>query len=164
MPLRRPEDFESEGSLRKAPVNKTSIDGWMAIAKGKVADAQREANSPTTRLGAAYDAMLNLSLALLCKHGWRSTSAEGHHIAALEVACGYAGIGQTLFDEVDAIRDLRNDQYKGMEPKQQDIEYALEVLEKVLPKLLEALASNPLQADTAKKAGSAPTANPHRKA
>jgi hypothetical protein len=30
----------------------------MAIAKGKVADAQRSENSRATRLGAAYDAVL----------------------------------------------------------------------------------------------------------
>lgn len=141
--LRKPEDFQQEGSkvFRKAPVNTASIEGWIAIAKGKAADAQRTANSPSTRLGAAYDAVFNLSLALLCKKGWRCTAADGHHVQALEAACSYAGIKQGVFDEMDAIRDMRNNQYQGVEPSPQDVEYALDVLHRVAPRLLENLAS-----------------------
>lgn len=85
MPLRRPEDFVREGSkvFRQAPVNRASIEGWIAISKGKVADAQRSANSASTRLGAAYDSVFNLSLAVLCKHGWRCTAADGPHAQGL---------------------------------------------------------------------------------
>lgn len=143
MPLRRAEDFIREGSrvFRQAPINKASIEGWIAISKGKVADAQRPANSPSTRLGAAYDAVFNLSLAVLCRHGWRCTAADGHHVQDLEAASSLCGIGQALFDEIDALRDMRNNQYQGIEPSTGDITYALDVMGRALPRLLEHLAS-----------------------
>lgn len=141
--LRKPEQFEREGSkvFRKAPVNKVSIEGWVKIAGGKAADATRKANSASTRLGAAYDSIFNLALAILCKNGWRCTAADGHHAQALEAACAYSGIGSAVHDEVDAMRDLRNNQYQGIEPTAQDVEYALEVMNRVAPRLLQYLNS-----------------------
>ncbi|MGE4243253.1 hypothetical protein [Ramlibacter sp.] len=139
--LQKPEDFIRSGSrvFRKAPVNTGAIQGWIRIAEGKAADAHRTANSATTRLGAAYDSVLNLGLAVLCKEGWRCTSAEGHHAQALEAACAYAGISVGLADEVDAMRDLRNGQYQGVEPTQPDVEYALKVMGRVVPEFLNFL-------------------------
>ena len=112
--LRKPEQFQQEGS---------------------------KANSASTRLGAAYDAVFNISLAVLCKNGWRCTAADGHHAQALEAACAYAGIGTSVFDEVDAMRDMRNNQYQGLEPTLQDVEYALDVMNRVAPRLLAYLSS-----------------------
>lgn len=139
--LRKPEQFQQEGSkvFRRAPVNVASIDGWVRISGGKAADAARKANSASTRLGAAYDAVFNLSLAVLCKNGWRCTAADGHHAQALEAACAYAGVATSVFDEVDAMRDMRNNQYQGIEPTAQDVAYALEVMGRVAPKLLQYL-------------------------
>jgi hypothetical protein len=136
--LRKPEQFQQEGSkvFRRAPVNTVSIEGWVKISGGKAADAARKANSASTRLGAAYDTVFNLSLAVLCKNGWRCTAADGHHAQALEAACAYAGIASSVFDEVDAMRDMRNNQYQGIEPSAQDVEYALDVMNRVVPRLL----------------------------
>lgn len=141
MPLRKPEDFLRAGSkvFVKAPVNRESIAGWRNIARGKVADAQREANSRSTRLGAAYDAVLNLSFALLLQQGWRCTSANGHHAEALEAAAAYAGVTESVFDRVDAIRDLRNNQYQGLEPSNADVLAALAAMERMVPELLSRL-------------------------
>ena len=143
--LRRPETFAKEGSkvFRQAPVNANSIRGWIRISEGKIGDAQREENSASTRLGAAYDAMLNLSLAVLASKGWRCTSADGHHAQALEAACAYAGVTQSVFDRVDAIRDLRNNQYQGLEPEQGDIDAALAAMERLVPELLALLNQAP---------------------
>lgn len=145
--LRKPEDFYKEGSkvFRKAPVNREGIAGWKRIAKGKVADAYLTQNSPTTRLGAAYDSILNLSFAVLAINGWRCTSAEGHHAQALEAAAAYAGVAVTLFDKVDAIRDLRNNQYQGIEPSEEDIAAALAAVQRMVPALL-ALLDTPASA------------------
>lgn len=139
--LRKPEDFIREGSkvFSKVPVNLANIEGWRNISQGKIADAYRQENSRTTRLGAAYDAMLNLSLAVLSKNGWRAGGVEGHHKEALEAACAYAGFTSAVHDQIDAIRDLRNNQYRGVEPSLDDVKLALEVLEKAVPPLLEAL-------------------------
>lgn len=141
MPLRKPEDFLRAGSkvFVKAPVNRDAIAGWCNIAKGKVADAQREANSRSTRLGAAYDAVLNLSFAVLLHQGWRCTSANGHHAEALEAAAAYVGVTEAVFDRVDAIRDLRNNQYQGVEPTKADVVAALAAMERMLPELLASL-------------------------
>ena len=51
-----------------------------------------------------------------------------------------SGIGQSLFDEVDALRDMRNNQYQGIEPTEEDVAYALNVMDRALPRLLERLA------------------------
>src|SRR2546425_4698001 len=93
MPLRKPEDFAAQGSkvFRKAPVNRESIQGWVAISGAKAKDSMNTENSTSTRLGAAYDSVFNLSLAVLASRGWRCTSADGHHVQALEAACAYAG-------------------------------------------------------------------------
>ena len=141
--LRKPEDFYKEGSkvFRKAPVNRESLQGWVKIAAGKVADANRKENSPTTRLGAAYDAVLNLSFAVLASKGWRCTSDHGHHAQALEAAASYANITESVFDRVDAIRDLRNNQYQGIEPSEDDIAAALAAMERMAPDLLALLSS-----------------------
>lgn len=143
--LRKPEDFYKEGSkvFRKAPFNVSSIKGWVTISEGKVADSLRAENSSTTRLGAAYDAILNLSFALLCSKGWRCTSADGHHVQALEAACAYAGLSSNVFDQLDAIRDLRNDQYQGVPATSKDVDEALALMERVVPELLSLLAVRP---------------------
>lgn len=139
--LRKPEDFVAQGSkvFRNAPVNKESIKGWISIAKGKVADAQRAENSPSTRMGAAYDAVLTLSLAVIANHGWRCTSADGHHAQALEAACAYAGVTLSVFDQMDAVRDLRNNQYQGVGPTEADVRFALASMERMVPPLLQLL-------------------------
>jgi hypothetical protein len=139
--LRRPEQFYAEGSkvFARAPVNRQSIDGWISIAHGKARDAMRAENSNSTRLGAAYDAVLNLSFAVLALHGWRCTSADGHHAQALEAAAAYAQTTPAVFDRVDAIRDLRNNQYQGVEPSGADVRDALAAMERMVPELMRVL-------------------------
>ena len=34
------------------------------------------------------------------------------------------------------MRDMRNNQYQGIEPSAQDVEYALDVMNRVVPRLL----------------------------
>ncbi|WP_124078274.1 hypothetical protein [Pigmentiphaga humi] len=106
MPLRKPEDFVAGGSkvFRKAPVNLESMRGWVLISRDKAKDALNQDNSTSTRLGAAYDSVLNLSLAVLSSRGWRCTAADGHHVQALEAACSYIGVTQSVFDQMDAVR------------------------------------------------------------
>lgn len=140
--MRQPQDFLRAGSkvFVKAPVSRMSVAGWRSIAQGKAADAHRAANSNSTRLGAAYDAVLNLSFAVLLIEGWRCTSANGHHAEALEAAAAIVGVTESVFDRVDAIRDLRNNQYQGMEPTADDVEAALEAMARMAPELLFYLA------------------------
>lgn len=48
---------------------------------------------------------------------------------------------QAVFDQLDAIRDLRNNQYQGIEPSESDVKLALAVLERLVPQLLHLLSS-----------------------
>ena len=57
----------------------------------------RQENSPSTRLGAAYEAVLDLSFAVLASRGWRCTSADGHHAQSLEAASAHAGVTESVF-------------------------------------------------------------------
>ncbi|MFT3816398.1 MAG: hypothetical protein QM750_02000 [Rubrivivax sp.] len=141
MPLRRPEDFVAEGSrvFRKAPVNRESIQGWVAIAGDKAKDSLNNDNSTSTRLGAAYDAVFNLSLAVLASQGWRCTSADGHHVQALEAACACAGATQAAFDQMDAVRDVRNNQYNGVPPSEADVALAQGCMNRLVPQLMAVL-------------------------
>ena len=141
MPLRKPEQFKAAGSLvfREAPTSKESIRGWVEIARGKANDASNPKNSPSTRLGCAYDCVLTLSLAVLNAHKWRATSADGHHKESLEAACSLAGISVIAFDDMDAVRSLRNDQYMGLPPAAGDVALAIMSMEHIAPKLLNML-------------------------
>lgn len=141
MALRKPEAFYAQGSkvFRKAPLNRESIRGWVQIAHDKAADSFKQDNSTSTRLGAAYDAVFNLSLAILAAEGWRVGSADGHHAQALEAACAYAGIGDGAFNDMDAVRDMRNSQYDGVAPSEDDVTFAHASLKRLYPVLLELL-------------------------
>lgn len=142
MPLRRAEKFIAEGSqvFKPAPVSRDAVRGWVAIAQGKAKDSGNQQVSMSTRLGAAYDCVLNLSLAVLNAGGWRCTSADGHHKESLEAACAIAGISTTAFDDMDAVRDIRNDQYRGRAPTQEDVALAVKTMNTIAPRLLEKLA------------------------
>lgn len=144
MSLRRPEDFYNEGSkvFRKAPVNRESIRGWVQIARDKAKDSFNLDNSTSTRLSASYDAVFNLCLAVVAAHGWRVGSSDGHHAQTLEAACAYANTGSRAFDDMDAVRDLRNGQYDGVAPKAADVDFAQESLKHLYPLLLELLKSH----------------------
>jgi len=143
MALRKPEDFLKEGSevFRKAPIDKDAIRGWVSIGADKAKDSLNPDNSTSTRLGTAYDTVLNLSLAVLCSKGWRTSSADGHHKQSLEAACGYAGISAAVFDDMDAVRDIRNQQYGGVAPSEADVRLAIKSMNKIVPELLRMLTA-----------------------
>jgi len=144
MPLNKPDDFLKQGSkvFRKAPVDRDAIRGWVSIAAGKSKDCLNRDNSTSTRLGAAYDCVLNLSLAVLCSKGWRTTAADGHHKESLEAACAYAGVSVSGFDDMDAVREVRNNQYGGVPPSDTDAELAIKSMNKIAPALLAMLAEH----------------------
>ena len=126
MPLRRPDEFVADGSkgFRRVPVNKTSILGWVAISQAKVKDSMNTENSTSTRLGAAYDSVTSLSLAVLAAQGWRCMAADGHHVQALEAACATVGTTQAVLAQIDAVRDVRNNPYNGVQPSATDVSLA----------------------------------------
>lgn len=99
--------------VRQSAVNKMQIQGWLNEAALKYADAQRQANSASTRTDAAYDAVFFCALAVLASRSVRVSSKPGHHRMALEAAARVMSLPQALVDTVDALRDWRNRKYQA---------------------------------------------------
>ncbi len=57
--------------------------------------------------------MLLACLAVAGAQGWRATSDKGHHAAVFEGAAQAIGLRQVRFDELDALRDWRNREYRA---------------------------------------------------
>lgn len=84
---------------------------------------------PRHAFEAAYDAAFFVALAVLNAEGWKSRSVEGHHVFVLEAGCAAAGAGVATFDRLDAMRDVRNQKYAGIERTEADLRDALAALE-----------------------------------
>lgn len=103
-------------------INIEQIQDWVREAAGKIDDAQRPENTSSTRMDAAYDAVLFASLAIAQAMKYRVKSKEGHHIVALEGAARAIGYTQAKFDEIDALREWRNRKYSaGFTARLQDM-------------------------------------------
>jgi hypothetical protein len=70
-----------------------------------------------------------VALAVLNAQGWRSRSVDGHHAYVLEAACAAAGASVATFDRLDAIRQVRNQKYAGIERTESDFRDAKAALE-----------------------------------
>jgi hypothetical protein len=62
-----------------------------------------------------------VALAALNAEGWKSRSVEGHHAFVLEAACASVGAGDATFYRLDALRDVRNQKYAGIERTAADL-------------------------------------------
>ena len=124
--LRTPDAFMREGSrvFRVAATDKTLVRSLIEAAQAKAGDAKIEAVSLDTRVEAAYDAVFDCCLAVLNAAGYRIGSAPGHHEQALEAACALIRAGERLFDNLDALRDVRNQKYTGARRTAADLEIA----------------------------------------
>jgi len=107
-------------------VNARQIADWIAAAADKIKDALRKENSSSTRMDAAYDAVLFSALAVASASKYRVSSREGHHIVVLEGAARAIGYTESKFDEVDALREWRNRKYTaGFTARENDIVEAI---------------------------------------
>lgn len=116
MSFRSPEQLSrDEPSLvrQERTFNKRTVQEWLAGAVAKLEDAQRSANSGPTRMDAAYDVLLYCALALFASRGFRITSSPGHHVVALEGMAHLLNLSQSVFDEMDAVREWRNRKYSA---------------------------------------------------
>lgn len=103
-------------------VNKQQIGEWVRAAGEKINDAGRIENSSSTRMDAAYDAVLFCALAVALASRYRVSSKEGHHVVVLEGAARTIGYTESKFDEVDALRVWRNRKYTaGFTARERDI-------------------------------------------
>ncbi len=99
--------------------DKIAIRGWITAAQEKALDAKNASVSLGTRFEASYDAAFNVALAVINASVWRPRSIQGHHAFSLEAACEAVGAGQRIFDQLDAIRELRNQKYDGVARRNQ---------------------------------------------
>jgi hypothetical protein len=104
---------EPDSPLKPLSANARDVVAWLQAAQVKLQDAQQAVVSPGTRMDAAWDAVLLACLAVACAQGWRATSDKGHHAAVFEGAAQAVGLGQSRFDEIDALRDWRNRKYRA---------------------------------------------------
>ena len=102
-----------DAPLKRLAANAHDVVAWLQAAQVKLADAGQCAVSPGTRMDAAWDAVLLACLAVACAQGWRATSDKGHHATVFEGAAQAMGLGQSRFDELDALRDWRNRKYRA---------------------------------------------------
>jgi hypothetical protein len=128
--LRAAKQLRAEASaFAPCPQDKTAVRSWIGAAQAKAKDANNDTVSLGTRFEAAYDAAFFVALAVLNAEGWKSRSVEGHHGYVLEAACAAAGASIATFDQLDAVRDVRNQKYAGIERTEADLRDAKAALE-----------------------------------
>jgi hypothetical protein len=113
------------------PLDLGTIRRLLEASERKKADALREANSADTRVEAFYDACFNIALAVLNASRWKAVSIEGHHAFTLEAACEAIGATEATFDRADAVRELRNQKYAGVERSNKDVQVARAMFEEI---------------------------------
>jgi hypothetical protein len=120
--LRTAKQLQTEASaFATCPKDKTAVRAWIGAAQAKAKDADNKTVSLGTRFEAAYDAAFFIALAVLNADGWKSRSVDGHHAFVLEAACSAVGASVASFDRLDAIRDVRNQKYAGIERTEADL-------------------------------------------
>jgi hypothetical protein len=128
--LRTAKQLQAEASaFAPCPQDKTAVRSWIGAAQAKTKDANNATVSLGTRFEAAYDAAFFVALAVLNAQGWKSRSVEGHHAYVLEAACAAAGASVATFDRLDAIREVRNQKYAGIERTEPDLRDAKAALD-----------------------------------
>ena len=134
---------EPDSPLRNLPPNGRDVMAWLQQAQLKLTDASIPQVSLTTRLDAAYDAVLFCCLAVACAQGYRAGSEKGHHVVVLEGAAHAIGLTETKFDELDTLRDWRSRKYRsGFKVEPQEVDEAIAIATPFLGRVAEWFASN----------------------
>jgi len=125
------------------PPNGRDVMAWLQQAQFKLMDAGIAQVSLTTRLDAAYDAVLFCCLAVACAQGYRAGSEKGHHIVVLEGAAHAVGLTQTKFDELDTLRDWRSRKYRsGFKVEPREVDEAIAIATPFVGQVAEWFASH----------------------
>jgi hypothetical protein len=118
--------------VRPAARDKERIRVWLKDAVGKLNDSGIAQNTPSTRLSAAYDAVLSTALAMINAQGYRLDSSEGHHMIAIEILAFSLGYSKLQHEELQVVRESRNQRYDGLPPNENEIAEARAWAERVL--------------------------------
>ena len=128
--------------LRAQAPNGRDVMAWLQQAQLKLTDAGIAQVSLTTRLDAAYDAVLFCCLAVACAQGWRAGSEKGHHVVVLEGAAQAIGLAETRFDELDTLRDWRSRKYRsGFKVESREVDEAIAIATPFLGQVAEWFAT-----------------------
>lgn len=128
--LRNARQLQTEvNAFAPCPQDKTAVRSWIAAAQAKAKDAQNDTVSLGTRFEAAYDGAFFIALAVLNAQGWKGRSVDGHHGYVLEAACSAVRVSVGVFDRLDAVRDIRNQKYAGIERTRADLRDAQAVFD-----------------------------------
>jgi hypothetical protein len=104
-------------SLDEVTPDRATIARLLAAARRNLADARIKALSAENRFDAGYKAILQLAMAALHAHGYRTlTSKPGHHQTALQTLPLTVGLDQSKVIVLDALRKQRNLADYGGEP------------------------------------------------
>jgi hypothetical protein len=101
-------------------------------------------NTASTRLSAAYDAVLSAALAVVNTQG-RVDSSEGHHMIAIEILASSLGYSKLQHEELQVVRESRNQRYDGLPPNENQIVEARAWAERVLEDVGQWFTENPPQ-------------------
>jgi hypothetical protein len=75
----------------------------------------------STRLSAAYDAIFSAALAMINAQGYRVDASEGHHKIALEILASSLGYTALQHEELQVVRESRNQRYDGLPPNESQV-------------------------------------------
>jgi hypothetical protein len=132
MTLRTPAEFEQAGKLRKAPQDRKKVQVWLRDSVGKLNDSGLAQATISTRLSAAYDAIFSGALALTNAQGYRVDSSEGHHKIVIEILASSLGYSEFQHQELQIVREGRNQRYDGKPPSESQVKEARVWAERVL--------------------------------
>ncbi|MEO7987875.1 MAG: hypothetical protein ABI766_15220 [Gemmatimonadales bacterium] len=68
----------------------------------------------SARADNAYNAVRAVTNVVVGRLGYQIMSAQGHHRDPLEACCAELGLSQGQHDRLEALMDLRNNNYKGI--------------------------------------------------
>lgn len=120
--LRTAKQLQTEASaFAPCPQDKRAVRAWIEAAQDKAKDADNATVSLGTRFEAAYDAAFFVALAVLNAGGWKHRPVEGHHAFVLEASCAAVGTSVATLDRLDAVREVRNQKYAGIERTRADL-------------------------------------------
>jgi hypothetical protein len=120
--LRTAKQLQAEASaFAPCPQDKRAVRSWIEAAQAKSRDADNTSVSIGTRFEAAYDAAFFVALAALNASGWKHRAVDAHHAYVLEAACAATGASSAMFDRLDAVREVRNQKYAGIERTEADL-------------------------------------------
>lgn len=95
------------GQLKAHKPDKKQIQRLLDAARILLKDAAAESVSTNTRFDAAYNALLEASLAALMANGYRPTVGHGHHAVTIQSLPKTIGIEAERIQLLDTLRNKR---------------------------------------------------------